>query len=145
MTAQLSREPIGFRCRRNDGLGEWSYVYHREPDDFERKHLVIERIFAETPAPVAVPDEQYQHLSELFHSQEKRLFKLAQRIKGPSFDKYAYSPSQAIDVLEAAIFGENEEDGSACRAAMQSFANSEQLKAEPATATNITGANNEQI
>lgn len=80
------------------------------------------------PPLVAVPDEQYQHLSELYHAQEKRLFKIAQRIKGPSFDKYAYSPSQAIDVLEAAIFGENEEDGSTCRAAMQSFGNSEQLE-----------------
>ena len=69
------------------------------------------------PAPV-VPDERYQQLSELYHSQEKRLFKLAQRIKGPSFDKYAYSPSQAIDVLATAIFGEKEDNGSACRATM---------------------------
>jgi len=66
------------------------------------------------PQP-AVVDEHYQHLSELYHSQEKRLFKIAQRIKGPSFDKYAYSPSQAIDVLESEIFGERECDG---RAAM---------------------------
>ncbi|MCO6022299.1 hypothetical protein NFS00_14835 [Enterobacter hormaechei] len=70
---------------------------------------------AAPPAPVSVPDERYQHLSELYHAQEKRLFKLAQRIKGPSFDKYAYSPSQAIDVLESAIFGEREDD---CRAAL---------------------------
>ncbi|EPF0143803.1 DUF551 domain-containing protein [Enterobacter hormaechei] len=72
-------------------------------------------LFTSPPAPVSVPDERYQHLSELYHAQEKRLFKLAQRIKGPSFDKYAYSPSQAIDVLESAIFGECEDD---CRAAM---------------------------
>ncbi|EPT6996197.1 DUF551 domain-containing protein [Cronobacter sakazakii] len=58
-----------------------------------------------------VTDERYQQLSELYHAQEKRLFKLAQRIKGLSFDKYAHSPSQAIDVLEAAIFGEADEDG----------------------------------
>lgn len=51
----------------------------------------------------AQPDMNYQHLSELYHAQEKRLFKLAQRIKGPAFDKYAHSPSQAIDVLESAI------------------------------------------
>lgn len=63
----------------------------------------------------AQPDVNYQHLSELYHAQEKRLFKLAQRIKGPAFDKYAYSPSQAIDVLESAVFGESE---AACRAAM---------------------------
>lgn len=58
-------------------------------------------------------DERYQKLSDLYHTQEKRLFKIAQFIKGPTFDKYSHSPSQAIDVLEAAIFGED-----ACRAAM---------------------------
>lgn len=63
----------------------------------------------------AQPDMNYQHLSELYHAQEKRLFKLAQRIKGPAFDKYAHSPSQAIDVLESAIFGEREDED--CRAA----------------------------
>ena len=87
-------------------------------------------------APV-VPDANYQQLSELYHAQEKRLFKIAQRIKGPSFDKYAYSPSQAIDVLEVAIFGESN-DGSAAALnqthvkkpasnGVQSFGNSEQL------------------
>lgn len=60
------------------------------------------------------PDERYQQLSDLYHAQEKRLFKIAQRIKGPTFDKYSHSPSQAIDVMEAAIFGEDE----SCRAAM---------------------------
>lgn len=61
-----------------------------------------------------VQDESYQQLSELYHAQEKRLFKIARRIKGPAFDKYSHSPSQAIDVLEVAIFGEDD----ACRAAM---------------------------
>ncbi|RKQ23085.1 DUF551 domain-containing protein [Escherichia coli] len=55
--ASLEAEPIGFRCRRNDNLGDWSYVYHREPDDFERKHLVIDGIYAAPPAPV-VPEEK---------------------------------------------------------------------------------------
>ena len=55
--AAQEAEPIGFRCRRNDNLGDWSYVYHREPDDFERKHLVIEGIYAAPPAPV-VPEEK---------------------------------------------------------------------------------------
>ncbi|MBB7764291.1 DUF551 domain-containing protein [Escherichia coli] len=55
--AALEVEPIGFRCRRNDNLGDWSYVYHREPDDFERKHLVIEGIYATPPAQV-VPEEK---------------------------------------------------------------------------------------
>lgn len=63
----------------------------------------------------------HAHLSELYHAQEKRLFKLAQRIKGQAFDKYSHSPSQAIDVLEAAIFGENED---ASRAAMLRAGNS---------------------
>lgn len=67
----------------------------------------------------AQPDVNYQHLSELYHAQEKRLFKLAKRIKGPEFDKYAHSTSQAIDVLESAVFGESED---ASRAAMQSGA-----------------------
>lgn len=72
-------------------------------------------LYTAPQAPVSVPDEHYQNLSVLYHAQEKRLFKIAQRIKGPSFDKYAYSPSQAIDALESAIFGEREDD---CRAAM---------------------------
>lgn len=55
--ASLEAEPIGFRCRRNDNLGDWSYVYHREPDDFERKHLVIEGIYAAPPVLV-VPEEK---------------------------------------------------------------------------------------
>ncbi|HCQ8441155.1 TPA: hypothetical protein OME29_000658 [Klebsiella oxytoca] len=63
-----------------------------------------------------VPNESYQQLSDLYHAQEKRLFKIAQRIKGPAFDKYSHSPSQAIDVLEAAIFGE---DDASCAAMLQ--------------------------
>ncbi|MEH4639083.1 hypothetical protein [Enterobacter hormaechei] len=62
--------------------------------------------------PISVQDERYQHLSEIYHAQEKRLFKLVQRIKGESFDKYSHSPSQAIDVLESAIFGESAEEDS---------------------------------
>lgn len=62
------------------------------------------------PNAPGVP-EHHQHLSELYHAQEKRLFKLAQRIKGPSFDKYAQSPSQAIDVLETAVFGQQSTNG----------------------------------
>ena len=67
------------------------------------------------PQPVAAPDESYQNLSEIYHAQEARLFKLAQRIKGPEFDKYAYPTSRAIDVIESALFGEEED---ACRDAM---------------------------
>jgi len=73
-------------------------------------------LYTAPPAP-AVPDD-YQHLKnvrELYHKQEDRLFSIAKRIKGEAFDKYSHVPSQAIDVLERAIFGE---DGDACRAAM---------------------------
>lgn len=79
---------------------------------WERKCASVEMKGPLYTAP-PVPDELYQQLSELYHAQEKRLFNLAQRIKGPSFDKYAHSPSQAIDVLEVAIFGETHEDGHA--------------------------------
>ncbi|EKY1941939.1 hypothetical protein RA231_000309 [Cronobacter turicensis] len=96
-------------CLAGEGCADWDNF----PDGF--------KLYTAPPAPVA-PDEKYQHLSELYHGQEKRLFKIAQRIKGPSFDKYAYSPSQAIDVLEAAIFGENNKD---CRAAMLQSAQAE--------------------
>ena len=94
-------------------FGNWSQ------EDINEYEITEIPLYTAPPAPV-VPDE-YRHLSELYHAQEKRLFKLAQRIKGPSFDKYAHSTSQAIDVLEAAIFGDNED---ACRAAMLQAGNS---------------------
>ena len=80
------------------------------------EHRMGEPVFTALPAP-AVPDD-YQHLKnvqELYHGQEERLFAIAQRIKGASFDKYAYSSSQAIDVLAREIFGD---DDDTCRAAM---------------------------
>ncbi len=86
-------------------------VQHAADNDYEFRVL-----YDVSPAP-AVPDD-YQHLKnvrELYHKQEDRLFSLAQRIKGASFDKYSHVPSQAIDVLEREIFGD---DGDACRAAM---------------------------
>ncbi|MER3009162.1 hypothetical protein ABTW51_09195 [Serratia nematodiphila] len=76
----------------------------------------LQRLLTAPPAP-AVPDD-VQHLrnvQELYHKQEERLFSLAQRIKGASFDKYSHTTAQAIDVLECEIFGD---DGDACRAAM---------------------------
>ncbi|EOY9610509.1 DUF551 domain-containing protein [Escherichia coli] len=63
--AALEVEPIGFRCRRNDNLGDWSYVYHREPDDFERKHLVVEGIYAAPPAPVPLTEVQRAMLRDM--------------------------------------------------------------------------------
>lgn len=103
---------------------DMAYAFHHAISDSSLGSDEVEEIkaglhaafanVAAQPAAAPVPDERYQHLSELYHAQEKRLFKLAQRIKGASFDKYAYSPSQAIDVLESAIFGEREDE---CRAA----------------------------
>ncbi|EJV1484468.1 hypothetical protein N6B07_002641 [Enterobacter hormaechei] len=116
--ASLEAEPAIHRWRRVTfepyGPYPWHYGnfigFSKPVDGIEDEYY-----YAAPPAPVSVPDERYQHLSELYHAQEKRLFKLAQRIKGASFDKYAYSPSQAIDVLESAIFGEREDE---CRAAI---------------------------
>lgn len=106
--ASLEAEPVGY-------FGRFDADDEDLIDQCSRNIRGAFPLYAAPPAPVSVPDEHYQNLSELYHAQEKRLFKLVQRIKGPSFDKYAYSPSQAIDVLESAIFGEREED---CRAAM---------------------------
>lgn len=124
--AAFGTEPVAV----NDDM---AYAFHHAlsdsslgADEVEEIKTGLRAAFANVTAQSApvVPDE-YRHLSELYHAQEKRLFKLAQRIKGPSFDKYAHSPSQAIDVLEAVIFGE---DDDSCRAAMlKSFGNSEQL------------------
>ncbi|HCT9399992.1 TPA: hypothetical protein OUC09_001140 [Enterobacter hormaechei] len=106
--ASLEAEPVALRDERSGSGG-----ISKKPGFNDLQHGTP--LYTAPPAPVSVPDERYQHLSELYHAQEKRLFKLAQRIKGASFDKYAYSPSQAIDVLESAIFGEREDE---CRAAM---------------------------
>ncbi|EPA0328677.1 hypothetical protein ACQZD3_003212 [Enterobacter hormaechei] len=117
--ASLEVEPVAYMYKDNlhadarfslhTRFGNWSQ------EDINEYEITEIPLYTAPPAPVSVPDERYQHLSELYHAQEKRLFKLAQRIKGASFDKYAYSPSQAIDVLESAIFGEREDE---CRAAM---------------------------
>lgn len=87
--------------------GEYGDAYQGAREDlaiWKRRALEAESRARQLP-------QSYQHLSELYHAQEKRLFKIAQRIKGPAFEKYAHSLSQAIDVLESAIFGEHEEPG----------------------------------
>lgn len=126
--ASMDAEPVSV----NDDM---AYAFHHAlsdsslgADEVEDIKTGLRAAFANVTAQPApeVPDE-YRHLSELYHAQEKRLFKLAQRIKGPSFDKYSHSPSQAIDVLEAAIFGDSED---ACRAAMiqaEPVSNSDEL------------------
>lgn len=63
--------------------------------------LALAALTAEQAAQTESDD--YCNLKELYHAQEKRLFKLAQRIKGPAFDKYAHNTAQAIDVLEASL------------------------------------------
>jgi hypothetical protein len=88
--------------------------YDDELDSEQKRNCIP--LYTAPPAPAA-PDE-YRHLKnvqELYHSQEERLFALAQRIKGASFDKYSHTTAQAIDVLEREIFGD---DDNACRAAM---------------------------
>ncbi|WP_262017032.1 hypothetical protein [Serratia liquefaciens] len=127
LTRRLARECLAnreaqpvYQCRffttDVDGkqIGEWQDMdkgFYDQYDPYCRRIL-----YTAPPAP-AVPDD-YQHLKnvrELYHKQEDRLFSLAQRIKGASFDKYSHVPSQAVDVLEREIFGE---DGDACRDAM---------------------------
>lgn len=105
----------------DEAIGITRSVVEAQADHFGWESALTEIIplYSHAQQPV-VPDESYQQLSELYHAQEKRLFKIAQRIKGPAFDKYSHSPSQAIDVLEGAIFGE----GEACRAAMLQAGNS---------------------
>lgn len=66
--------------------------------------LALAALTAEQAAQTESDD--YCNLKELYHAQEKRLFKLAQRIKGPTFDKYAHTTAQAIDVLESALTAE---------------------------------------
>lgn len=85
--------------------GEYGDAYQGAREDL----AIWKRRALEAESRARQLSQNYQHLSELYHAQEKRLFKIAQRIKGPAFDKYAHSLSQAIDVLESAIFGEHEE------------------------------------
>lgn len=109
--AAMDSEPVAFIN------GAWTLVYYRPPKESGLK--IGDKLYRHAQQPVA-PDESYKQLSELYHAQEKRLFKIAQRIKGPTFDKYSHLSSQAIDVLEAAIFGEDD----TCRAAMLQAGNS---------------------
>lgn len=77
-----------------------------------------DKVYAAPPAPAVPADYQHlKHVSESYFAVEKRLFDLAQRLKGPSFDHYAYSLHQAIDVLDKEIFGENEDSSATLAAA----------------------------
>lgn len=116
--ASLEAEPVAWLWSNRKHPSEVTLVRPEDDDKAEAAQWsgwTYKALYAVPPALASVPDERYKQLSELYHAQEKRLFKLAQRIKGQSFDKYSHSPSQAIDVLEWALFGESED---ACRAAM---------------------------
>lgn len=100
---------------------EWERITAEQHAEMSAEHAADNdyefRVLYDAPPVPAVPDD-VQHLKnvrELYHSQEKRLSTLAQRIKGASFDKYSHTTAQAIDVLEREIFGD---DDNACRAAM---------------------------
>lgn len=80
------------------------------PENAAKKQLQIYEIAlaALTAEPATQPEsEDYRNLKEIYHAQEKRLFKLAQSIKGQAFDKYSHTTSQAIDVLESALTAES--------------------------------------
>lgn len=125
-------EPVAYTDDRNLGYidrgRETAYLWGKQNSEAGDVPL-----YRHAQQPV-VPDESYQQLSELYHAQEKRLFKIAQRIKGPTFDKYSHTPSQAIDVLEGAIFGEDD----ACRAAMLQAGNSPVIGIDPASGPDRT-------
>lgn len=109
LLANREAQPVGFYTTVS---GRKGVIWHNgAPEDDTA-------IYTAPPAPAPEVPDDYQHLKnvqELYHSQEERLFSLAQRIKGVSFDKYSHTTAQAIDALEREIFGD---DGGACRAAM---------------------------
>ncbi|EPP0970036.1 Uncharacterised protein [Enterobacter hormaechei] len=57
--ASLEAEPVAFRSKLKPpsaiGSEHWDYTDHRQPDAFELESCVIERLFTEPPALVAVP------------------------------------------------------------------------------------------
>lgn len=129
--AEKNREPVAWGlfdfsngtlynfCSSESRAEQYQNQIHQSSDSLT---LEIGPLYRHAQQPV-VPDD-YQHLKnvrELYHKQEDRLFALAQRISGESFDKYSHVPSHAIDVLERTIFGD---EGDACSAAMLQAGNS---------------------
>lgn len=111
---KVTTEPVAWTDEvelRDVGANGFAHLFTVNPITPHADPRRVIKLFTAPPAPEA-PDG-YQHLSELYHTQEKRLFELAQRIKGPSFDKYAHSSSQAVNVLETALFGESDDEFSA--------------------------------
>lgn len=116
MLANWEAQPVAYTEQCEISNMQATGLYLRGfPDNSQGRNIPL---YTAPPAPApAVPDDHphLKNVQELYHKQEERLFELAQRIKGESFDKYSHTMAQAIDVLERAIFGD---DGSACRAAM---------------------------
>lgn len=83
---------------------EQTEITDRDRADKAEAQIAELAFAALTDKPATQPEsEDYRNLKALYHAQEKRLFKLAQRIKGSAFDKYAHTTAQAIDVLEASL------------------------------------------
>lgn len=111
-----TRSMLDALVRREEYESEREAMTPEQKAEYDARIEAFKELLPRPPAP-AVPDD-VQHLKnvqELYHGQEERLFALAQRIKGASFDKYSHTTAQAIDVLEREIFGD---DDNACRAAM---------------------------
>lgn len=104
--AGMSSEPVAWQYRVSAGHATgWSLWHEGKGEQYEKSYQVERRaLYAAAPAPVAVPGEKPM----------------------PEYDPCTEWGYQCIKRAE--VRGWN-----ACRAAMQSFGNSEQLKAEPAT------------
>lgn len=106
--AAMDSEPVAWTWQYRE---QWHVTSDPRRAEFVAKDgdVAVLPLYRHAQQPV-MPDESYQHLSELYHAQEKRLFKLLKRVKGPEFDKYSHTPLQAIDFLESAFFGDSEDD-----------------------------------
>lgn len=60
--ASLEAESVAFRSKLKPssaiGSEHWDYTEHRQPDAFELRNCIIERLYTAPPAPVSVPDER---------------------------------------------------------------------------------------
>ncbi|HHA1855166.1 TPA: hypothetical protein ACOEMF_003046 [Enterobacter cloacae] len=58
--ASLEAEAVAFRSKLKPssaiGGEHWDYTEHRQPDAFELRNCIIERLYTAPPAPVSVPE-----------------------------------------------------------------------------------------
>ncbi|HCL6769362.1 TPA: hypothetical protein N2R18_002324 [Enterobacter hormaechei] len=58
--ASLEAEAVAFRSKLKPssaiGSEHWDYTEHRQPDAFELRNCIIERLYTAPPAPVSVPE-----------------------------------------------------------------------------------------